>query len=32
MQDMKLRKIMAVMLCTLHLMKTVGKEACIKAK
>lgn len=29
---MKLRKIMAVMLGTLHLMKTVSKEACIKAK
>lgn len=29
---MKLRKIMAVMLYTLHLMKTVSKEACIKAK
>ena len=29
---MKLRKIMAVMLCTLHLIKTVSKEACIKAK
>ena len=31
-KDMKLRKIMAVMLCTLLLMKTVSKEACIKAK
>ena len=29
---MKLRKIMAVMLCTLHLIKSVSEEACIKAK